>query len=181
MDVKNLDISGLLLFTPKTFGDNRGWFGELYNSQKYREFGLDADFVQDNMSYSKKGVLRGLHYQKPNTQGKLVFVLSGAVWDVAVDLRIDSPTFGKWHGETLTCENRRQFYVPAGFAHGFVVLSDDAHFMYKCTDYWNRDAERCLRWNDPDVGIEWPVSEAILKDSDANAPLLRDIPQEYLF
>ncbi len=182
MKTTTFEIPGLLLFEPKCFGDTRGWFLETYNRERYAQAGLDTDFVQDNMSYSQKGVLRGLHYQKPNTQGKLVYAIEGEVWDVVVDLRVGSPTFGRWQGVRLSKENRKQFYVPPGFAHGFRVLSEAAQFFYKCTDFYNPQAEHSLLWNDPDLAIDWQTDEApLLKDKDAHAPRLRDIPKENLF
>ena len=137
--------------------------------------GLPHEFVQDNLSFSQRGVLRGLHFQNPNQQGKLVYVLQGEVFDVAVDIQVGSPHFGEWTGAILSADNKRQFYVPEGFAHGFLVTSDSALFCYKCTDRYNGSAEGSLRWNDPEIGIEWPVEEPTLSDKDRNAPLLRDL------
>ena len=149
-------IEGLYLIHPKVFGDNRGYFMETYNYNAFKEAGLDMVFVQDNQSSSTKGVLRGLHYQKNHTQGKLVRVLSGEVFDVAVDIRRGSKTYGKWFGVTLTAEKKNMFYIPEGFAHGFYVLSDTAEFAYKCTDFYHPGDEGGLAWNDPEIGIEWP-------------------------
>ena len=154
--VTKCKIEGLYVIEPAVFGDNRGYFMETYNQNDFHEEGLDMVFVQDNQSMSSKGVLRGLHFQKENTQGKLVRVLSGAVFDVAVDVRPNSPYFGRWAGVELTSENKRQFYVPAGFAHGFLVLSDTAEFTYKCTDVYNPVADGGLRFDDPDIAIRWP-------------------------
>jgi dTDP-4-dehydrorhamnose 3,5-epimerase len=158
MNVIKGEIEGLLILEPKVFGDARGFFMESYNAKTFAELtGLQLDFVQDNHSRSARGVLRGLHYQLQQPQGKLVRVVSGRVWDVAVDMRRSSPTFGQWQGVELSAENNRQFWVPAGFAHGFVVLSEFADFLYKTTDYYAPAHERCLAWNDPTVGVQWPL------------------------
>ncbi len=158
MNVIKGELEGLLILEPKVFGDARGFFMESYNAKTFAELtGLQPDFVQDNHSRSARGVLRGLHYQLQQPQGKLVRVVSGRVWDVAVDMRRSSPTFGKWQGLELSAENNRQFWVPAGFAHGFVVLSEFADFLYKTTDYYAPAHERCLMWNDPTVGVQWPL------------------------
>lgn len=154
--VTKLPIDGLYVVEAKIHGDERGYFVETYNQRDMYEAGLDMKFVQDNQSMSKKGVLRGLHFQKTHPQGKLVRVLRGEVFDVAVDIRKDSPTFGKWHGEMLTAENCKQFYISEGFAHGFLVLSDTAEFCYKCTDFYYPEDEGGIAWNDPNIGIEWP-------------------------
>ena len=154
-------IAGLCIIEPAVHGDNRGYFMETYNQNDMHEAGLDMVFVQDNQSMSRKGVLRGLHFQKTHPQGKLVRVIRGSVFDVAVDLRKNSPTFGKWYGVELTGENKKQFYVPEGFAHGFLVLSDEAEFCYKCTDYYAPGDEGGLAWNDPAVGIEWPQVDGL--------------------
>ncbi|SEA62698.1 dTDP-4-dehydrorhamnose 3,5-epimerase [Paraburkholderia sartisoli] len=149
------------LIEPKVFGDARGFFFESFNAKEFAEkVGVDVEFVQDNHSRSAKGVLRGLHYQIEHAQGKLVRVVSGEVFDVAVDMRRSSPDFGKWVGVNLSVENSRQMWIPPGFAHGFVVLSETAEFLYKTTDYWFPEYERCLIWNDPEIGIEWPVEGA---------------------
>lgn len=154
-------IPEVLVLTPKVFGDARGFFFESFNARDFREVtGLQVDFVQDNHSKSAKGVLRGLHYQIQHAQGKLVRVVHGSVFDVAVDLRKSSPTFGQWVGEILSAENHRQLWVPPGFAHGFVVLSESAEFLYKTTDYWYPEHERSLLWNDPTVAVEWPIDFA---------------------
>ncbi|KDB08758.1 dTDP-4-dehydrorhamnose 3,5-epimerase [Burkholderia sp. lig30] len=164
------------LIEPNVFGDARGFFFESFNARDFAEqVGVSAPFVQDNHSRSAKGVLRGLHYQIEHAQGKLVRVVSGEVFDVVVDLRRSSPTFGKWAGCVLSAENKRQMWVPPGFAHGFVVTSEFADFVYKTTDYWYPEHERCLLWNDPDVGVEWPVSgEPLVAEKDAAGTLLRD-------
>ncbi|MGB3072233.1 MAG: dTDP-4-dehydrorhamnose 3,5-epimerase [Ottowia sp.] len=165
-------IEGVFILEPKLFGDSRGFFMESYNRRVFAAAtGVDPEFVQDNQSRSRKGVLRGLHYQIEQPQGKLVRVTQGAVFDVAVDIRKGSPTFGRWAGVELTGDNHRQFWVPAGLAHGFVVLSDTADFLYKTTDYYAPQHERCIAWNDPAIGIEWPlaahgITEPILSDKD---------------
>ena len=162
-------IKDLYIIEPKVFGDDRGYFMESYNKKDFEEAGLYMEFVQDNESKSKKGVLRGMHFQIKHTQGKLVRVTSGEVYDVAVDLRKDSPTFGQWEGVLLSAENKRQFYVPEGFAHGFLVLSDEAVFNYKCTDYYAPEYDCGLLWNDEDVNIKWPldnIDEVILSEKD---------------
>ncbi len=174
-------LSGLVLIEPDVYGDERGWFMETWNAQRYQEIGLDLAFVQDNLSFSYHGALRGLHYQNPHPQGKLVSVLEGEVFDVAVDLRKDSPTFARWYSVTLSAENRLQLYVPEGFAHGFVVTGRTALFHYKCTTFYNREAERALRWDDPEIGIAWPVEKPVLSPKDAAAPFLSAAPPEHLF
>lgn len=171
MSVKELALQGVFLIEPKVFGDERGFFYESFNLQAFHEAtGTDVSFVQDNHSKSAKNVLRGLHYQIQQAQGKLVRVVQGEVFDVAVDLRKNSPTFGGWVGEILSAENKRQLWVPAGFAHGFVVLSDTAEFLYKTTDYYAPEHERSIQWNDPDIGINWPIQEQpVLSVKDAQA------------
>jgi len=152
-----LSIPDVILFEPRVFGDARGFFFESYNQRKFEEaVGYSVDFVQDNHSRSARNVLRGLHYQIQQAQGKLVRVVDGEVFDVAVDIRKNSPTFGKWVGAILSAENKKQLWVPPGFAHGFVTLSENAEFLYKTTDYWAPEYERCIAWNDPAIGIEWP-------------------------
>jgi len=151
------EIEGLYIIEPKVFGDERGYFMETYNYNDFKEAGLDMIFVQDNQSKSKKGVLRGLHFQKKYPQGKLVRVISGEVFDVAVDIRKNSPTFGKWYGVILSDKNKKQFYIPEGFAHGFLVLSEEAEFAYKCTEFYHPEDEGGIRWDDKDIGIEWPL------------------------
>jgi len=152
------DIPEVLVLEPRVFGDERGFFYESWNRRTFKDLGIDADFVQDNHSKSQKGVLRGLHYQIAHPQGKLVRVVAGEVFDVAVDLRRASATFGRWTGVRISEENRRMVWIPPGFAHGFCVLSDHAEFLYKTTDYWHPQHERVLLWNDPDVAIDWPLS-----------------------
>lgn len=180
MNLIETDLPGVLMIEPKVFGDERGFFMESWNGRRYEEAGLPGRFVQDNLSYSKGGVLRGLHFQNPNPQGKLVSVLRGEVFDVAVDIRIGSPTFGRWTGTTLSAENKRQLYVPPSFAHGFVVTSEAALFFYKCTDYYAPASEGTVVWSDPEIGIEWPVAEPIVSDKDRIAPQLREMPEDVL-
>jgi dTDP-4-dehydrorhamnose 3,5-epimerase len=151
------DIDGLYIIEPKVFKDSRGYFMETYHYEDFKAAGLTMNFVQDNQSMSSKGVLRGLHFQKTHPQGKLVRVLSGAVYDVAVDLRKASPTYGRYFGLVLSKENNKMFYVPEGFAHGFLVLSDTAEFIYKCTDFYHPEDESGIMWNDPDIGVDWPI------------------------
>ena len=163
MKIIPTDIPDVRIIEPTLFGDSRGFFFESYNEKKFKEMtGVDASFVQDNHSRSRKHVLRGLHYQIKATQGKLVRVINGGVFDVAVDIRRSSPTFGRWVAAYLTAENKKQMYVPPGFAHGFLVLSNVAEFLYKTTDYWAPEHERCIRWNDPDLAIQWPTTGAPL-------------------
>lgn len=161
MNVIETALPGVLILEPKVFGDERGFFYESFNAKAFEEAtGLNRQFVQDNHSRSQKGVLRGLHFQLENTQGKLVRVTAGEVLDVAVDVRRSSPNFGQWVAVRLSAQNRHQLWVPEGFAHGFVVLSDFAEFLYKTTDYYNPSAERCIRWDDPTLGIDWQLNEA---------------------
>lgn len=169
------EAPGILIIEPVVFGDDRGYFMETYQKDEFAAAGITDDFVQDNQSMSRKGVLRGLHFQTENTQGKLVRVISGRVFDVGVDIRPNSPYFGRWAGVELSSENKRQLYVPQGFAHGFLVLSDTAEFTYKCTDVYNPSADGGIRWDDPDIGIEWPIEgEPILSEKDRQLPLLKD-------
>jgi dTDP-4-dehydrorhamnose 3,5-epimerase len=181
MNVQTCDISGLLIIEPKVFGDARGFFLETWNLNRYREAGVGADFVQDNLSFSRRGILRGLHFQNPKPQGKLLQVLQGEVFDVAVDIRRSSPTFGKWHGLVLSGDNKRQFYIPSGFAHGFAVLSETALFHYKCTEIYSPQDEMAIRWDDPDIGIKWPLQEPLLSERDKKGLRLLDTPSERLF
>lgn len=175
MQVTKLPIDGLFVFEPRVFADERGAFFESFNAQRFREAtGLDVNFVQDNHSTSRKGVVRGLHYQlDPHAQGKLVRVARGAVFDVAVDIREGSPTFGQWAGVELSAENHKQFWIPRGFAHGFLALEDDSEFLYKTTDFWHGASERAIRWDDPEIGITWPLTTApIVSAKDQVAPTL---------
>jgi dTDP-4-dehydrorhamnose 3,5-epimerase len=175
MKVQETELPGVLLVEPDRFGDARGFFQEIWHEERYREAGIPGPFVQDNMSLSAHGVLRGLHFQNPNGQGKLVYVLQGEVFDVAVDIRAGSPTFGKWVGYSLSADNGRQFYVPSGFAHGFCVTSESALFAYKCTDFYNHRTEGAVRWDDPAIGIDWPIADPAVSAKDAEAPLLAEV------
>lgn len=180
MKVIATELPEVKIIEPKVFGDSRGFFLETWNQARYAELGLPASFVQDNMSFSQKGVLRGLHFQNPNSQGKLVYVLQGEVFDVAVDIRVGSPTFGTSVGVTLSSENKRQFYIPAGFAHGFCLTSDTALFAYKCTELYQPKLEYGVSWNDPDLGIKWPIDNPLLSDKDLIYPKLKDIDRTLL-
>jgi dTDP-4-dehydrorhamnose 3,5-epimerase len=180
MKVIETDLPGCLVLEPQVFGDGRGFFYESFNRDKFAAIGLAPEFVQGNVSSSSRGVLRGLHYQWPRPQGKLVSVLEGEVWDVAVDIRRGSPTFGRWTGVILNAENKRHFWIPEGFAHGFVTLSEHALFTYLCTATYDRDADAGIRWNDGDLAIDWPASEPLLSDKDAKAPFLAEVAQERL-
>lgn len=174
-------IPGLLVIEPKVHGDARGWFAETWQADRYRQMGIPGTFVQDNMASSSRNILRGLHVQHPHAQGKLVQVVAGEVFDVAVDIRRDSPHFGQWVGITLSAENHRQFWVPPGFAHGYVVTSEQAVFSYKCTDYYHPETEFSIRWDDPEIGIEWPAGIApILSEKDKNGLRLSAIPADRL-
>lgn len=169
--VTTCEIEGIYIVEPTVFGDDRGYFMETYNEEDFRAAGLDVKFVQDNQSMSTKGVLRGLHFQINYPQGKLIRVISGRVYDVGVDLRKESPTFGQYHGEILSAENKKQLYIPEGFAHGFVVLSDEAEFCYKCTDFYHPNDEGGIIWNDSTLNIAWPldyIDEIKLSEKDAN-------------
>ena len=179
-------IDGVYIIEPTVFGDSRGYFMETYSKSDFEELGLNYDFVQDNQSKSKKGVLRGLHFQKENIQSKLVRVIKGEVFDVAVDLRPNSETYGKWEGVILSDENKKMFIIPKGFAHGFLVLSDEAEFTYKCDDVYNSRSEGGLMWNDPDVGIDWPLRDMKLEDlltseKDTKWPSLKELRKTNLF
>lgn len=176
MKILDTDLPEVKMIEPKVFGDDRGFFLESYNKREFKKIlEIDYEFVQDNHSRSIKGVLRGLHFQIENPQGKLVKIVSGEVFDVAVDVRKDSPNFGKWTGMILSAENKRMAWVPPGFAHGFLVLSDTCDFLYKCTDYYNPSAERCLIWNDPAVGIKWPLTDVQLSNKDQQGLLLKNL------
>lgn len=175
MKVIETALPGVLLIEPRVFGDARGFFMETFQVQRYEAAGIRGPFVQDNLSFSRRGVLRGLHFQNPNPQGKLVYVLQGEVYDVAVDIRRGSPNFGCWFGCVLSGANRRQLWIPPGFAHGFCVLSDTALFAYKCTDYYNPSAEASILWDDPVIGIAWPCREPVLSAKDEVAPRLNEI------
>lgn len=180
MKIIETPLKDAVIIEPKIFGDERGYFFEVYQKKRYQELGFALEFVQDNRSKSIKNVLRGLHFQKTKPQGKLVSVTQGSVFDVAVDLRPESPTFGQHHSVILSEENFLQFYIPPGFAHGFCVLSDTASFQYKCTDYYDPTDESGLIWNDPDLGIEWPVSNPVVSAKDCFLPSLASIKEKIL-
>ncbi len=180
MKIIKTKLPGVLIIEPQVFGDHRGFFLETYQQKSFIEAGIKESFVQDNHSRSKKGVLRGLHYQLTQSQGKLVRVSRGRVFDVAVDVRQGSPTFGQWEGVILDDETHRMFYVPPGFAHGFCVLSDEADFIYKCTDYYHPQSEQGIAWNDPEIAIEWPDMDYTLSEKDQNNPKLSEQPKEKL-
>jgi dTDP-4-dehydrorhamnose 3,5-epimerase len=173
-------LQGVYLIEPRVFADPRGFFMETWHAKRYRQAGISGPFVQGNYSRSTRGVLRGLHYQLKRPQGKLVWVIQGEVFDVVVDIRLGSPTFGRWIGEILSGDNHRQLYIPAGFAHGFCVLSESADFLYNCTDFYAPQDEYGLRWDDPQVGIDWPVAAPLLSEKDRHYPTLDTIPREHL-
>lgn len=176
------EIEGVFIAEPAVFPDERGYFMETYNENDFKEEGIDLTFVQDNQSKSSKGVLRGLHFQKTQPQGKLVRVISGEVFDVAVDLRKASRTYGKWIGVRLSAENKKQFFIPKGFAHGFVVLSDEAEFVYKCTEFYHGEDESGIKWDDEDIGIDWPldgIDEIILSDKDKELKSFKEAKIKY--
>jgi len=180
MQVHKTELPGVLIIEPKVFGDERGYFMETWSQPRYAEQVTTDFFVQDNVSFSRRGVLRGLHYQRVNTQAKLVYVLLGEVFDVAVDVRWGSPTFGQWTSVLLSAENKKQFFVPAGFAHGFCVTSETALFAYKCTDVYNPQAEYTVLWNDPALAIPWPAPHPELSAKDAQGTLLAEVAEELL-
>ena len=180
MEVVAAKIPGLLVIAPVVHSDSRGFFLETYSRDRYAAAGIDVEFVQDNISSSRHRTLRGLHLQHPRDQGKLCSVIEGEVFDVAVDVRLGSPTFGQWVGVTLSSDNKRQLYIPPGFAHGFCVTSDRALFSYKCTDYYSGENELGIAWDDDDMKIEWPVETPLLSDKDRANPKLRDIPRDRL-
>ncbi len=180
MKIFETALPGVVIIEPSVFGDERGFFMETWNKQRYANAGIPANFVQDNLSFSCRGVLRGLHFQNPNSQGKLVSVLQGVVFDVAVDIRSGSPTFGQWTAVILSHDNKRQFYVPEGFAHGFCVTSETALFSYKCTDRYNAEAEGSVLWNDQDLEIDWPIDNPELSVKDKEGMRLKDFSAEQL-
>ena len=181
MQVAKTELDGVMVIVPDVHEDARGYFFESWSARRFAEHGLPTRFVQDNVSWSRQHTVRGLHLQAPpKEQGKLVHVLEGEVFDVAVDVRVGSPAFGHWAGERLSAVNRRQLYVPPGFAHGFCVLSDHAMVAYKCTEYYAPDAEMTLRWDDPAVGIAWPTATPLLSERDAGAPRLAELPRDRL-
>lgn len=173
MQISDTPLLGVKIIQPDVFSDSRGYFLETHHLQKYRDAGLDGNFVQDNLSRSAKDVLRGLHYQYPHAQGKLVYVVYGRIFDVAVDIRRDSPTFGKWFGIELSADNHLQLYISPGFAHGFCVLSETADVIYKCTAFYHAASEHTLQWNDPDLAIDWPVTHPLLSDKDTRGKPLQ--------
>lgn len=175
MDCRPTALPGVMLIETDRFADHRGFFLETWNAKRYADFGIDETFVQDNLSLSYHGVLRGLHYQIKRPQGKLVYVVQGEVFDVAVDLRSNSPDFGRWIGVVLSQANRRQLYIPPGFAHGFCVLSETALFAYKCTSFYQPDDEGGIRWNDPELGIAWPLTTPLISSKDQAFPYLNNI------
>ena len=174
MKFEETRVPGVIIVEPQVFGDERGFFMETFHQEKFLAAGLPTHFVQDNHSRSEAGILRGLHYQRPRAQGKLVRAIVGEIYDVAVDIRIDSPAFGQWVGITLSASNKRQLWVPPGFAHGFCVTSEIAEVSYKCTDLYAPECEYNIIWNDPDLKIDWPITEPILSEKDSTAPTLRD-------
>lgn len=180
MNIINTKLPGVLIIEPQVFGDQRGYFMEAWQQQRYRDAGIKEDFVQSNVSKSEQGVLRGLHFQNPNPQGKLVYVLEGEVFDVAVDIRRGSPTYGQHESVVLSADNHRQFYVPEGFAHGFCVLSESATFCYLCTNYYDAKADGSILWNDPALNIDWPISSPKLSEKDGKALKLNDFDQSKL-
>lgn len=175
VEVTKTPLAGVVIVKNRAFEDPRGFFMETYNQQHFKSAGLPSEFVQDNHSRSSRGVLRGLHYQYPQWQGKLVRVVSGSIFDVAVDIRSDSRTFGQWYGIELNEDNRLQLYIPPGFAHGFVTLSEQADLVYKCTSLYKPDDDACIAWNDPDIGIDWPINDPLVSEKDAAAPRLSEI------
>ncbi len=181
MKITQTQIDGLLIIEPPVFGDPRGYFMETYQQTRYADCGVPGPFVQDNLAFSTRGILRGLHFQIKHPQSKLVQVIKGEVFDVAVDIRPDSPTFGRWDGALLSEKNKRQLFVPPGCAHGYCVVSDEAYLTYKCGAYYHPEDEGGILWNDPDLGIDWPVTEPALSDKDRNHPQLKDLPPNKLF
>ena len=175
MRITESGLKGLLIIEPDIYRDQRGYFMETWNHERYSSYGINDQFVQDNLSFSACGILRGLHFQNPRGQGKLVYVTLGEVFDVAVDIRAGSPTYGRWEGYYLSAENSRQLYIPEGFAHGFCVTSKDAVFVYKCNEYYSPSKEAGILWSDPEIGIKWPVEKPVLSEKDAKNPLLRDL------
>ncbi len=181
INVTNTSLDGVYIIEPKSFGDNRGWFMESYSKRDMEAAGINVDFVQDNRSYSaKKGIIRGLHFQRnPMAQAKLVTCLRGAILDVAVDLRKDSTTYKQWISVELTAENRKELFIPKGFAHGFLTLTDDVEIMYKCDEFYSPEHDGGIRFDDPDIGVDWGVTDPILSEKDTNAPFLKDIELDF--
>ena len=180
MKIKKTPLEGLLIIEPRIFGDDRGFFTETHHRQRYRACGIDRNFVQDNLSFSVKGTLRGLHFQIKKPQAKLVQALTGEIFDMAADLRPASATYGKWFGIQLSEKNQYQLFIPEGLAHGFCVLSDDAIFVYKCSDYYSPKTEHGLAWDDPDIGIQWPIKNPLLSEKDGQYPRLSEMDEKNL-
>jgi len=180
MIVEKIALNEVVIIEPHAYEDNRGYFMETYQEARYRDLGISSRFVQDNLSFSRKGALRGLHYQYPHAQDKLVQVIRGEIFDVAVDIRRGSPTFGQWASALLSDKNHRQLYVPAGFAHGFLVLSETAYVLYKCTDYYSPGSEGGILWSDPDLAIQWPTQDPLVSPKDTVHPRLQQISQDRL-
>jgi dTDP-4-dehydrorhamnose 3,5-epimerase len=180
MEIIETKLKGVLLIKPRVFEDARGYFFESYNEENFRKAGLKLNFVQDNQSLSQKGVLRGLHFQNPpHAQGKLVRVITGSVFDVAVDIRKGSATYGQWFGQELTEKNKWMMYIPEGFAHGFATLEDNTIFAYKCTNFYNKGAEDCLLWNDPEIGIDWSLKDPLLSEKDLQGKRLKEFQSQF--
>ena len=175
MRVIETTLPDVVIIEPQSYADQRGTFQEIFQAERYSEAGITGDFVQDNLSFSEHGVLRGLHFQSPNSQGKLVYALQGEVFDIAVDVRRGSPHFGQWVGWTLSAKNRHQIWIPEGFAHGFCVTGDSALVAYKCTHYYDAEAEKSIRWDDPEIYVDWPIAQPKISVKDADSSLLRDI------
>ena len=180
MKINKIELEGVFIIEPDVFADARGFFMETYHQNRYREMGIDVTFVQDNLSFSRQGTLRGLHFQYPRAQAKLVQVIQGKVLDVIVDIRRGSPTFGRWAGIRLSDQNQKQLFVPENFAHGYCVLSDTAIFTYKCSEFYSPEFEKGFCWSDPDIGIEWPIKDPVLSDKDSRYPVLKHIPDDAL-
>jgi dTDP-4-dehydrorhamnose 3,5-epimerase len=180
MKIIETELDGVVVIEPNVFNDQRGYFFETYNQNRYQEAGIKSNFVQDNLSFSKKGTLRGMHYQHPHDQAKLVQVIQGEVFDVVVDIRRESPTFGKWIGQNISDENKQQIFVPEGFAHGFCVLSETALFHYKCSDFYAPECEGGIHWSDPDVAIDWPLDSPMVSEKDGAFSRLKDIAKDFL-
>jgi dTDP-4-dehydrorhamnose 3,5-epimerase len=181
MRITETPLAGLRVIEPKVFGDARGFLLETYSRERYRAAGIEAELVQDNLSFSRRGVLRGLHFQNPSPQGKLVYVLQGEVFDVAVDIRRASPTFGRWFGLSLSGESKTQLWIPPGFAHGFCVTSETALFAYKCSGFYTPAHERAIRFDDPQIAVAWPLDAPLLSEKDRQAPLLSELDPAFLF
>lgn len=181
MKAQESRLKGVILIDINVYEDQRGFFMEGFNKKRYKEIGIEKDFVQDNLSYSRKNIIRGLHFQNPGAQAKLVSVIKGKVYDVIVDLRKKSPTFRCWEGFILSDENRRQIYVPEGFAHGFSTLSEEAYFFYKCSEYYSPGSEYCIRWDDPELAINWLIDNPTLSEKDQKGICLKELPMEKYF